>query len=59
MAEKMKRLPAIRAYFERQDNIAPTGGKKMPTSEFKGLSQADLKELGEGSAANLGVEIEA
>ena len=41
--KKVKRIPAIREYLQRQDDISPEGGKKLEMPELKSL-KLGLKE---------------
>lgn len=56
--KKMPKLTAIKTYFQRADNLAPTGGRPMATAEFKGIPPAELALMGQAAAALLGVEVE-
>jgi hypothetical protein len=58
MAEKMSKVKAIRDFFQREDEIAPEGGRKVNLQELKELSDEDKDELGTLCAEQLGAEIE-
>jgi len=55
--EKLTRIQAIKRFFEGSDGITPLGGRKVETSEFKGLTAADRDELGKLCATALDVEL--
>lgn len=55
--EKMSKLAAIKKYMQRDDSLAPGGGREVSTKEFQGIPQQDLVTLGEAAAKLLGVEI--
>lgn len=55
--EKMSKLAAIKKYLQRDDSLAPGGGREVKTPEFQGIPQADLVALGDEAAKILGVEI--
>ena len=52
MAEKMKRLGAIRSYF------GSGGDPKVSIDELKALSKEEREELADGAAKELGVELD-
>jgi hypothetical protein len=49
-------VQAIKAYFERPDNIAPNGGCKLEMSELKELTNDERAELGQLCCAEIGEE---
>lgn len=57
----MKRIPAIKRYFERKDEISPFGGRLVTMDELKELrklSDAGLTELGKLACKELGEPFE-
>ena len=57
--EAMSRVTAIKTFFERQDDIAPSGGRKVTMDELRLLSNDDREELAELAARELGTTIDA
>lgn len=57
----MKKMEAMKTFFERDDAISPGGGQKVQNRELLDLKKADddsYDELAELSAAELGVELD-
>ncbi len=56
--QKITRLVAIKRFFERTDDIAPEGGRKVEVSgELNQLADAEKDELGALCAEALGCEL--
>lgn len=60
MSDKPKttNVKAIKTFFERDDQFAPGGGRKVGMAELKDLTPDDRAELGVLCAAELGMEVE-
>ena len=56
MATSMSGMVALKRFLERDDEISPGGGRKVPVAELKALTEADKLELGPLACAELGVE---
>jgi hypothetical protein len=54
----MKRIDAIRNFFQRQDSIAPNGGRHLETRELMNLDKDSRFELAELAAKELGTTID-
>lgn len=56
--EKTRALTALKRFLERDDSMAPGGGRKVTMAELQQLSGEDRRSLGALAAAELGVELE-
>lgn len=59
MAEKMKKLQALKAYLQKPDNYTDGNpGREVSTKEFQGIPMSELHVLAAEAAKLLGVELE-
>lgn len=54
----MKRMTAIKTFFERADRISPEGGRKITMDELKALNSDERAELAILAARELGETID-
>lgn len=59
--EKVKKMDAIKRFFEQKDAITPEGGRQITTAELLEFVRTDregFRKLAELCAARLGVELD-